>query len=77
MSEYLEVEKPFLDQLAGLGWMVIDQGGGVPTEPVRSLRESFRQYVLPEVFAEAVSAINTTADGQAWLTGRQIGELHD
>ena len=25
MSEYLHVEKPFLDQLAALGWTVIDQ----------------------------------------------------
>ncbi len=26
MSEYLHVEKPFLDQLGALGWTVIDQG---------------------------------------------------
>ncbi len=30
MSEYTEVECPCLDQLATLGWTVIDQGGGVP-----------------------------------------------
>lgn len=28
MSEYLHVEKPFLDQLATLGWTVIGQGKG-------------------------------------------------
>ena len=28
MSEYFHVEKPFLDQLAMLGGMVIDQGHG-------------------------------------------------
>lgn len=28
MSEYRHVEKPFLDQLAALGWTVIDQGVG-------------------------------------------------
>jgi type I restriction enzyme R subunit len=28
MSEYLHVEKPFLDQLAALGWEVVDQGCG-------------------------------------------------
>ena len=44
MSEYLHVEKPFLDQLAALGWEVIDQGCGVvPTDPEKSLRTSFRQ----------------------------------
>ena len=26
MSEYLHVEKPFLDQLAALGWTVVAQG---------------------------------------------------
>lgn len=26
MSEYTEVEQPFLQQLAGRGWTVIDQG---------------------------------------------------
>lgn len=26
MSEYQYVEKPFLDQLAALGWDVVDQG---------------------------------------------------
>ena len=34
MSEYLEVEKPFLDQLANLGWEVIDQGAAV-FRPIR------------------------------------------
>ena len=29
MSEYVRVEKPFLDQLASLGWTVIDQGHGL------------------------------------------------
>lgn len=39
MNEYLHVEKPFLDRLAGLGWRVIDQGQGViPTEAAGSLR---------------------------------------
>ncbi len=34
MSEYFHVEKPFLDQLAALGWTVIDQGHGfIPSDP--------------------------------------------
>jgi len=28
MSEYIHVEKPFLEQLAVLGWQVLDQGDG-------------------------------------------------
>jgi len=41
MSEYLNVEKPFLDQLATLGWEVVDQECGIiPTDPAASLRTS-------------------------------------
>ncbi|MBD3892673.1 hypothetical protein [Hydrogenophaga sp.] len=66
MSEYTEVERPFLDQLAAQGWTVIDQGQGVPQDATLSLRQHFRQTLLPGVFDEAVRAINTTADGQPW-----------
>ena len=68
MSEYLHVEKPCLDQLAELGWTVIDQGQGfIPSDPAVSLRGNFREWLLPEVFRNAVRAINCTADGTAWL----------
>jgi len=78
MSEYLHVEKPFLDQLAALGWQVIDQGHSlIPSDPVASLRTSFREYLLPEVFRSSVRSLNYTADGQAWLTDRQLDDLRD
>jgi type I restriction enzyme R subunit len=78
MSEYLHVEKPFLDQLAALGWQVIDQGVSIiPSNPAPSLRNSFREWLLPEVFRNAVRAINTTGDGRPWLTDRQLDELRD
>ncbi len=78
MSEYLHVEKPFLDQLAALGWTVIDQGlGFIPSDPAASLRGSFREWLLPEVFREAVRAINRTTDGTAWLTEHQLDDLRD
>ncbi len=75
MSEYTEVERPFLDQLAAQGWTVIDQGAGVPQDATPSLRQHFRQTLLPGVFDEAVRAINRTADGQSWLSDRQLEEL--
>jgi type I restriction enzyme R subunit len=76
MSEYLHVEKPFLNQLATLGWTVIDQGHGfIPSNPAASLRASFREWLLPEVFRESVLAINRTADGTPWLTDRQLDDL--
>jgi type I restriction enzyme R subunit len=78
MSEYLHVEKPFLDQLDVLGWVVIDQGQGmIPSDPAKSLRGSFREWLLPEVFRESIRSINQTTDGQDWLTDRQLDDLRD
>ncbi|QDU25853.1 Type I restriction enzyme R protein [Anatilimnocola aggregata] len=77
MSEYSFVEKPFLDQLHALAWTVIDQGPGIPTDPTKSLRASFREVTLRDVFNQAVRAINTTADGRTWLTDKQLDDLHD
>ncbi|MBN2282208.1 MAG: type I restriction endonuclease subunit R [Candidatus Marinimicrobia bacterium] len=75
MAEYVNVEKPFLDKLRLLGWQVIDQGIGIPQEPQKSLRETFKQVVLPEEFKKAIKKINTTAEGSEWLTDRQLDEL--
>ena len=70
MSEYLHVEKPFLDQLSALGWKIVDQGCGmIPSDPAASLRENFREWLLPKVFRDAVKAINP------WLTDRQLEDL--
>ncbi len=78
MSEYSLVEKPFLDQLAALGWTVVDQGVGIiPSDPSQSMRASFREWLLTDVFREAVRTINTTEDGKPWLTDRQLDELRD
>ena len=75
MSEYTEVEQPFLQQLAAQGWAVIDQGSSVPQAAAPSLRESFRTWWLPGVFRDAVRAINLLPDGRAWLTDRQLDDL--
>ncbi len=77
MSEYTEVEQPFLQQLAALGWEVIDQGSDIPSDPATSLRSNFRQWLLPEVFAKAVMALNSCDDGKPWLTTKQIQDLQD
>lgn len=75
MAEYINVEKPFLDKLRQLGWQVIDQGLGVPQEPGKSLRENFKQVLLPKVFKDSIKAINKTADGREWLTNKQLDEI--
>ncbi|HOY24160.1 MAG TPA: HsdR family type I site-specific deoxyribonuclease [Cellvibrio sp.] len=77
MSEYTEVEQPFLQQLANLGWNIIDQGCDIPSNPALSLRQNFRQWLLPDIFAQAVSAINTTNTGEPWLTPKQLQDLQD
>ena len=74
MSEYSYVEKPFLDQLTALGWDVIDQGLGIPQDPALSGRSSFRDVVLTQQFYDSVRGINTTPDGQTWLTDHQLNE---
>ena len=75
MAEYINVEKPFLDKLRQLGWQVIDQGIGVPQEPSKSLRENFKQVLLPKVFKDSIKAINKTVDGKEWLTDKQLDEI--
>ncbi len=75
MSEYTEVEQPFLQQLQAQGWTVIDQGKVVPQDPMPSLRSSFRQWLLPEAFDAAVRSINRTDDGREWLTDKQLDDL--
>lgn len=80
MSEYTEVEQPFLQQLAAQGWTVIDQGCGVPQDAALSLRDNFRQWLLPAVFGAAVRSINRTSDGlegKEWLTDRQLDDLRN
>ncbi len=77
MSEYDFVEKPFLNQLAALDWKVIEQGPQFPTDPAKSLRKSFREIILRDVFRQSVRAINLMENGQPWLTDKQLEELGD
>lgn len=78
MSEYTQVEQPFLFQLKALGWNIIDQGdSNIPQDPALSCRTSFRELVLKSVFKENVRSINRTEDGQEWLTDRQLEALYD
>jgi len=77
MTEYTEVEQPFLHQLQELGWETFDQGSDIPSDPTKSLRQNFRQWILPAVFAKSVAALNTTTNGQPWLTIKQIQDLQD
>lgn len=76
MAEYKNVEKPFLEKLRQLNWEVIDQGGfGIPKDPAKSLRSSFKEVTLKDTFKKAISKINSQ-NGIEWLTDKQLDELY-
>ena len=76
MSEYSNVERPFLEKLRQIGWDVIDHGAsGIPQDPTKSLRNNFKEVVLEKVFKETVRKINLTEDGKEWLTEKQLDEV--
>ncbi len=76
MSEYQFVEKPLLNQLASINWTVIEQPAGIPTDPAKSLRTSFREVVIKSEFVKAVNVFNLH-EGKAWLTLEQLEGLYD
>jgi len=76
MSEYTNVERPFLEKLRQLGWHVIDHGcGRIPKKSSTSKRASFRETILEQEFRESLKRINLTEDGKKWLTDRQIDDI--
>ena len=76
MSEYTNVERPFLDKLHQLGWEVIDHGTGfIPQDPAVSRRDDFREILLTQEFRASLKRINLTEDGRSWLTEKQIDDV--
>lgn len=75
MSEYRFVEKPLLNQLASMGWQIVEQGSGIPQDPAISLRASFREVLLKAEFKKVVGKLNLLDDGRSWLTGAQLEQL--
>ena len=66
MSEYSNVEAPFLQKLRETHWKVIDQGQGIPQDPAKSMRTNFGEVALPGVFLESVGKLNP------WATREQL-----
>src|SRR3989339_2278906 len=64
IDERNHVEKPFLDQLAGLGWEVLDLDS--KQHPGDSFRESFTAVVMLPVLRERLKVINP------WLEDDQV-----
>lgn len=59
MSEYINVEHPFLEKLREIGWMVIDKGAsGIPQDPIETMRSSFKEVILKDEFFRKLSDLN-------------------
>lgn len=67
LDERHHVEKPFLDQLEGLGWTVIDCD--TRQQPGDTYRESFTEVVMLPVLREQLKVSNP------WLEGDQVEEV--
>ncbi|MCZ8517561.1 HsdR family type I site-specific deoxyribonuclease [Paenibacillus filicis] len=67
IDERNHVEKPFLDQLAGLDWEVIDLDKS--QQPSDSHRQSFTEVVMLPVLREQLKVINS------WLEDDQVEEV--
>jgi len=66
MSEYTNVEHPFLEKLREIKWQVIDKGsGGIPQDPAESMRTSFSEVVLKEELFKKLGELNP------WITAEQ------
>ena len=66
LDERNHVEKPLLDQLAGLGWEVLDLE--IKQSPADTFRESFTEVVMLPVLRERIAAINP------WMESDQVEE---
>jgi type I restriction enzyme R subunit len=67
LDERNHVEKPLLDQLAGLQWEVIDLDS--KQHPSDTFRESFAEVVMLPVLRAQLKAINP------WLEDDQVEEV--
>jgi type I restriction enzyme R subunit len=77
MAEYKNVEKPFVEKLKQLNWDVIDQGSfGIPQDPKKNLRASFREVTLKDTFKAAISEINSS-NGVEWITDKQLEDIYE
>lgn len=67
LDERNHVEKPLLDQLAGLDWEIIDLDN--KQHPADSHRESFTEVTMLPVLREQLKVINP------WLEDHQVEEV--
>ncbi len=70
--EYLEVERPLLDQLSSIGWGTVEAS---KSDPAMTERESFRQPLLEARLRLSLRKINPGPDGGSWLDDSRVSEV--
>jgi type I restriction enzyme, R subunit len=73
--EYVQVEKPLIDQLKGMGWTLLEGAppeAFVPTDPAASGRALFSEVFLTERLRSQINVLNRSPDGKPWLTERRL-----
>ena len=71
LDERNHIERPLLDQLAGLGWEVIDLTD-IKQTPADTHRESFTDVVMPLVLRGRRKGINWLEDNQVEVGVKQL-----
>ena len=69
--EYTYSEKPFIDQLVGLGWTFTEGDVDVPE---LTFRGSFREVLLEQELRDSLVRINPGQDGQPWLDEHRVSQ---
>ncbi len=69
--EWTEVEEPFLDQLASMGWQTVI---GSLEDPSVTGRDSFREVLIAGRLRDAAARVNLK-DGKPWLDEARISQV--
>lgn len=77
MSEYLDVEKSFIEELAALGWAETDQVQEcISADSKASLRRDFREWFLLETFSTSATPNFPKSGGSRRPYHRQMDDLY-
>jgi type I restriction enzyme R subunit len=69
--EYTDVEKPFVDQLVGMGWVYTP---GDLDDPRKTGRDSFHDIFFVDDLRAALRQINLNDEGKPWLDDARVDQ---
>lgn len=67
-----EVERPFVEQLAGMGWRYVE---GDLDKPALTGRDSFAEVIQLATLRRQLHALNLDATGQPWLDDERLSQV--